>query len=141
MSLHRFMSQDYPDYELHIVVDGRKDPAWKVVQEAAAAHPSVRVIISTLAERPTTCSPDCASLSQAAESAEGCEVVALADGDVVAHSELAANLGDRAMTSESACRMEIVVFAGGCRLGVARAIPLEHGGRRRYELLSHSLGR
>ncbi len=85
MSLHRFMSQDYPDYELHIVVDGRKDPAWKVVQEAAAAHPSARVIISTLAERPTTCSPHCASLSQAAESAEGCEVVALADGDVVAH--------------------------------------------------------
>lgn len=85
VSLHRFMSQDYPDYELHIVVDSRKDPAWKVVQEAAAAHPSARVIVSTLAERPTKCSPHCASLSQAAESAQACEVVALADGDVVAH--------------------------------------------------------
>ena len=85
ISLHRFMSQDYPNYELHIVVDSESDPAWKVVQEATAAHPSARVIVSTLAERPTKCSPHCASLSQAAESAQACEVVALADGDVVAH--------------------------------------------------------
>ncbi|MBA4019060.1 MAG: hypothetical protein C0483_17975 [Pirellula sp.] len=85
ISLHRFMSQDYPNYELHIVVDSKNDPAWKVVQEATAAHPSASVIVTTLAERPATCSPHCASLCQAAESAQACEVVALADGDVVAN--------------------------------------------------------
>ncbi len=83
-ALQSLLDQDYPDYELHIVVDSELDSAWPIVQGVVAKNRSENVFVNTLRERPTTCSPHCASLAQAAKSAQSCEVLALVDGDVVA---------------------------------------------------------
>jgi cellulose synthase/poly-beta-1,6-N-acetylglucosamine synthase-like glycosyltransferase len=84
MALQSLLDQDYPDYELHIVVDSEQDSAWPIVHEIVAENPQSNVFVNTLHERPVTCSPHCASLAQAARSAETCEILALVDGDVVA---------------------------------------------------------
>lgn len=83
-ALGSLLNQDYPDFELHIVVDSRQDPAWHIVDEVVTKSGKQNVFVSTLSERPKTCSPHCASLAQAARQADSCEILALVDGDVVA---------------------------------------------------------
>jgi cellulose synthase/poly-beta-1,6-N-acetylglucosamine synthase-like glycosyltransferase len=92
--LHRcltgVLTQDYPDYEVVIVVDHRDDPAWLTVHEITAdlreRTTARRVRIDELRERPETCSLKCASLVQAYESL-GADVVFVAtvDADVEPH--------------------------------------------------------
>jgi cellulose synthase/poly-beta-1,6-N-acetylglucosamine synthase-like glycosyltransferase len=80
------LRQDYPNYELRIVVDSETDPAWDVVQAAIRATGSTNVRVAALRERPDRCSLHCASLIQLARDLdESIELFALVDGDVVAH--------------------------------------------------------
>jgi cellulose synthase/poly-beta-1,6-N-acetylglucosamine synthase-like glycosyltransferase len=85
-ALKSLLNQDYPDFELHIVVDSERDSAWPIVTDVVAASGCSNVFIGTLQDRPPTCSPHCASLVQAARQADTCEILALVDGDVVAPS-------------------------------------------------------
>ena len=59
------LAQDYPHYDVRVVVDSRDDPAWQEVEQIAAACRSTNVRIEPLAKRRDTCSLKCSSLAQA----------------------------------------------------------------------------
>lgn len=84
--LRALRCQDYPHYELHVVVDSREDPAWPVVQEVAREESSVPVFVEELTQRFSTCGLKCSALIQAAEQLDdSIEIVAVADSDMQAH--------------------------------------------------------
>jgi cellulose synthase/poly-beta-1,6-N-acetylglucosamine synthase-like glycosyltransferase len=81
--------QNYPQYDLHIVVDSQEDPAWHIVnetiQQARAMHVT-HVQVSPLTARHNTCSLKCSALVQAISALDDSyQVVALIDADVIAH--------------------------------------------------------
>jgi hypothetical protein len=77
--------QDHPDYELRVIVDSERDPAWQQTRDALAdVAARCRLIIEPLEGRPTTASLKCASLLQGLDDAEtSTAMVALLDADVV----------------------------------------------------------
>lgn len=78
-------AQHYPDYRLFIVVDHVDDPAWKIVERVRDELPD-RIQIAALREPVATCSLKCAAMAQAIEGlGPDYEMVAFADGDVLAH--------------------------------------------------------
>jgi cellulose synthase/poly-beta-1,6-N-acetylglucosamine synthase-like glycosyltransferase len=84
-NLQRLMQQDYPDYDLRIVVDRPEDPAWTIVQQATELTGAKNVHLSALRSRRTTCSLKCSALVQAiGELDQDCQIVALADADIQA---------------------------------------------------------
>jgi cellulose synthase/poly-beta-1,6-N-acetylglucosamine synthase-like glycosyltransferase len=98
--LAALLNQDYPSYDVRVVVDSRTDPAWEVVQAAVAREGSAtRVQVEPLTRRRDTCSRKIAGVLQAlAGLDEGYEVVALLDSDTIPHrtwlGELVAPLAD-----------------------------------------------
>jgi hypothetical protein len=97
--LEGILHQDYPRYDLHIVVDSRDDPAWKIVERVLAQHNAANVQVRPLTARRDMCSLKCSSLVQAVSELDASyEVVALLDADTIAHrtwlSELVAPLAD-----------------------------------------------
>ena len=85
-TLKALTSLDYPDYEVHLIVDSETDPVWKDIRSALADCDSKRVQIQTLKNVLPTCSLKCSSLVQAIQSLhEQVEVVAFVDGDAVPH--------------------------------------------------------
>jgi cellulose synthase/poly-beta-1,6-N-acetylglucosamine synthase-like glycosyltransferase len=87
LGLKRLMQQDYPNYELRIVVDSETDPAWDLVHQGIRETGATNVRVGTLRERSAQCSLHCASLVQlAGELDESTELFVLADGDIVAHA-------------------------------------------------------
>ena len=46
--LESMLKQDYPDYQLHVVVDNRQDPAWQVAESLANRYGADRVCIEAL---------------------------------------------------------------------------------------------
>jgi cellulose synthase/poly-beta-1,6-N-acetylglucosamine synthase-like glycosyltransferase len=97
--LESILTQDYPDYEVHIVVDRVEDPAWKVAESLVERYGAKRAHIETLGTRHGTCSLKCSSVTQAIDGLDdSIEVVALVDADTLAHPtwlrELAAPLKD-----------------------------------------------
>jgi hypothetical protein len=97
--LEGILTQDYPCYDLHIVVDGIDDPAWPVAHQAVGRCGATHVRILPLTERRQTCSLKCSSLVQAVSQLDASyEVVALLDADIVPHRswlrELVAPLSD-----------------------------------------------
>lgn len=86
--LRRLMTQNFPDYDLRIVVDQQDDPAWKVVEDAIRDTGFAKVRLETLREKRSTCSLKCSALVQLAQSLDDrCEVVVLADADLVSHAD------------------------------------------------------
>ncbi|HEY1067015.1 MAG TPA: glycosyltransferase family 2 protein, partial [Pirellulales bacterium] len=84
--LVRLLTQDYPDYELRIIVDAENDPAWKVVEQAMKTAGNNRVKLAPLTQRGLSRSLYCSALVQAAAGVdESFEAVVLMDGDVVPH--------------------------------------------------------
>ncbi len=63
--LESLLKQDYPDYQLHVVVDNRQDPAWQVAESLANRYGADRVCIEALDERQDTCSLKCSAVTQA----------------------------------------------------------------------------
>ncbi len=85
-SLKGIFSQDYPSYEVHVVVDRREDPAWGSVEEVIAQTGAEHVRVMQLTDRRETCSLKCSSLYQAISALdESFEVVALVDADAQPH--------------------------------------------------------
>jgi cellulose synthase/poly-beta-1,6-N-acetylglucosamine synthase-like glycosyltransferase len=97
--LEAILKQDYPCYDLRIVVDSREDPAWKIVEQVVARCSTTKVQVRPLTARRDTCSLKCSSLLQAlSELDDSYEAVALLDADTVPHrtwlAELVAPLAD-----------------------------------------------
>lgn len=84
--LRSLMHQDYPDYDLHIVVDAEKDPAWNIVRRVIDEERATNVHAALLRDPLFTCSLKCSALLQMlGEVDPEVEVLALIDGDVVPH--------------------------------------------------------
>lgn len=84
--LKALLEQDYPEYDLKIVIDSQEDPAWKVAHDTIADCKATNVQISPLKIASTVCSLKCSSLIQAVyELDDSYEVVALVDADAVVH--------------------------------------------------------
>ncbi len=97
--LKALLDQDYPDYDVRIVVDAVDDPAWKVVETGVAAESATNVHVEALVDRRETCSLKCSSLIQAIGALDpSYEFVAQIDADTIAHRswlrELATPLAD-----------------------------------------------
>lgn len=93
------LNQDYPQFEIHVVVDCMEDPAWAVVEEILQRRRATNLHVQPLVERRDTCSLKCSSVVQAImELDSSYEIVALVDADTLAHRtwlrELAAPLAD-----------------------------------------------
>lgn len=87
-AMKSLMVLDYPDYEIHIVVDSRDDPAWQCAEEAIHEIHAKNVQLQELTERRTTCGLKCSALVQAASRLdESFDVLVIADADVRTHSE------------------------------------------------------
>ncbi|MBE9216119.1 glycosyltransferase family 2 protein [Plectonema cf. radiosum LEGE 06105] len=85
--LKALLQQDYPQYDLKIVVDSQEDPAWQVANNTIANCSATNVQISPLKIASTACSLKCSSLVQAVSELDSSyQVVALVDADTVVHS-------------------------------------------------------
>lgn len=80
------LNQDYPSYDVRVVVDNREDPAWRVVQGTTSRCGARNVRIDSLHRRRDDCSLKCSSLLQViSELDDSYEAVALLDADTVPH--------------------------------------------------------
>lgn len=85
--LEALLNQNYPNYELQIVIDSHKDPAWEMVTQIVKREVVQNVKISSLVVPRSTCSLKCSALVQAISGLDdNCEVVALVDADTIVHS-------------------------------------------------------
>lgn len=80
------LTQDYPDYEVYVVIDHESDPARSVVEACADRLGSTNLSVEVLEDRRETCSLKCSSLLHAmSRIGESREVVALLDADTSPH--------------------------------------------------------
>ncbi|MBE9214083.1 glycosyltransferase family 2 protein [Plectonema cf. radiosum LEGE 06105] len=85
--LEALLNQNYPNYELQIVVDNYQDPAWEMVTQTVKNIAVKHVKINCLRVARSTCSLKCSALLQAvSELDDNCQVVALVDADTIVHS-------------------------------------------------------
>lgn len=97
--IERLLDQDYPNYQLRVVVDSEADPAWDLMKRAADRRDDDRLQVDAIRERRTTCGLKCTAMAQLADDLpDDCEVIVLADADMVPHRgwlrELTAPLAD-----------------------------------------------
>lgn len=84
--LRGLLNQDYPHYEVRIIVDNLEDPAWNLVHEILGQDPGPSVQVRPLQTRRETCSLKTSALLQAIGTLEeSCHIVALIDADVIPH--------------------------------------------------------
>jgi hypothetical protein len=98
-SVKGLLQQDYPNYEVYIVVDSMRDPAWPVINTLVQQSKRGHVRVLTLTERLPTTTRKIAGVLQALGKIDSSrEIVALLDGDTIPHAtwlrELAAPLKD-----------------------------------------------
>ena len=100
-ALIRLLDQDYQNYEIHLVVDHRKDNAWQVVQEVKEEFDHDRRLTIHEMKKPLkTCGLKCSSLVQALDHVHpNSKYLVLVDADVTPHtswlSQLLAPLSDK----------------------------------------------
>jgi cellulose synthase/poly-beta-1,6-N-acetylglucosamine synthase-like glycosyltransferase len=88
-SLSRIFQQDYPDYEVFIVVDSQQDPAWDVVQRAIGRAGGRRVHVEVDRHEAEDGLVNCnnSKIVQAVRGLDSSfDVWAMADGDLLPHS-------------------------------------------------------
>src|SRR5699024_969834 len=84
--LRGVLDQDYPHYQVRVVVDHPDDPAWEAVRRVvgAAARPNVDVRVAALRERVPTCTLKVSShLQGVRDVGADAEVIAFVDADAV----------------------------------------------------------
>ena len=82
LCLEGLLDQDYPSYDITIIVDSETDPAWEIVREVLAKRPGAAVKLTLLERRRETCSLKVSALLQGlAGLDESCQAVALIDAD------------------------------------------------------------
>ncbi|MEK6246595.1 MAG: glycosyltransferase family 2 protein [Planctomycetales bacterium] len=83
--IEALLEQDYPSYQVRIMVDSQQDPAWELVHELIAAD-SKDVHVEALRQPRSSCSLKCSSLIQAVSALDDSyEVVAQLDADTIPH--------------------------------------------------------
>ncbi len=92
------LNQDYPNYEIHVVVDHPNDPANAILRDSLVES-AAKVHIQFLENPSETCSLKCASVVQAVRSLdESVDFIAQLDADTIPHAtwlrELATGLAD-----------------------------------------------
>jgi glycosyltransferase involved in cell wall biosynthesis len=97
--LKGLFQQDYPGYDVWIVVDSVRDAAWPVINKLARQSGKQNIHVLTLTDRLATSSRKIAGMLQAMSKLDASyEIVALLDSDTIPHSawlrELAAPLKD-----------------------------------------------
>src|SRR5438132_1412721 len=76
--LDGLLHQDYPHYDIRIVIDSADDPAWDIIRSILAREDLPSVKVNVLVNRHETCSLKLSALVQAiGELDESTEVVAL----------------------------------------------------------------
>lgn len=94
------LQQNYPEYDLKLIVDSQDDPSYKIVQEAIAEIGATNVQIEILRAVRHNCSLKCSALVQAVSDLDDSyKVVALVDADTIVHPywlrELVSPLADK----------------------------------------------
>ncbi|MEA5580683.1 glycosyltransferase family 2 protein [Nodularia harveyana UHCC-0300] len=85
--IEALLNQNYPDYDLKVIVDSPADPAWEVVNEIINAEGSSNAQVSPLRIIRHNCSLKCSSLLQAVSDLdESYQAIALVDADTIVHS-------------------------------------------------------
>ncbi len=97
--LKRLLNQDYPRFEIRVILDHPNDPAYPIVTETIEAHGTTHATIEILQKKRETCSLKCSSILQIVDSLDDSyEFVAQIDADTIAHPtwlrELATALQD-----------------------------------------------
>lgn len=97
--LRGLLGQDYPCFEVRVIVDHADDPAYRCAAEAIQSTGATNVTVEVLQEKRKTCSLKCSSLLQVVNSLDDSyEFVAQIDADTIAHPtwlrELATALQD-----------------------------------------------
>ena len=84
--LRSLLNQNYPQYDLKLIIDSQEDPAWKIATDTIQEQRATNVQISPLRIARQNCSLKCSSLLQAvSELDDSYKVVALVDADTVVH--------------------------------------------------------
>ncbi len=84
--LQRLTSQNYPDYEVHVIVDHPTDPALKVVEQWMASHPDRFLHLSFLEQRSEGAYLKTSAVRQCVEKFDpSIEVAVLVDADTIAY--------------------------------------------------------
>ncbi|QLE59073.1 glycosyltransferase family 2 protein [Nostoc sp. TCL26-01] len=85
--LRSLLKQNYPRYDLKVIVDSQQDPAWQVVRGIIDELDAANVQVSHLRTVRQSCSLKCSSLIQAVSDLDDSyKVVALVDADTVVHT-------------------------------------------------------
>jgi len=80
------LDQDYPNYDVRVVIDHPDDPAWPVVQEVVTRRGATHVSLIALEQPRATCSLKCSGIVQAVTDLDpAIEFIAQLDADVVPH--------------------------------------------------------
>jgi glycosyltransferase involved in cell wall biosynthesis len=88
LCLEGLLEQDYPTYDIRIIVDSETDPAWEIVRQIIAKRPGAAVNITLLDKPRETCSLKVSALLQGlAALDESCRVVALIDADATPQAQ------------------------------------------------------
>ncbi|MCG8651280.1 MAG: glycosyltransferase family 2 protein [Pirellulales bacterium] len=93
------LGQDYPNYQIHVVIDHVDDPAHAILDSVLQQHAGAKITVHFLEPSLDTCSLKCASLVQTVQSLdESYQFVAQLDADTIPHPgwlrELATALAD-----------------------------------------------
>jgi cellulose synthase/poly-beta-1,6-N-acetylglucosamine synthase-like glycosyltransferase len=83
------LQQNYPSYEVQIVIDSYQDPAWEIVTQTLSHYSVDSVQVRPLQEKYSTCSLKCSSVLQAVsdlDSETNIEAIAILDADVIPHA-------------------------------------------------------
>ncbi|TVP63819.1 MAG: glycosyltransferase family 2 protein [Nodularia sp. (in: Bacteria)] len=85
--LQALLNQNYPQYDLKLVVDRIEDPAWTIANDTVQEHGATNVQISPLRIIRRNCSLKCSSLIQAVkELDDSYKAIALVDADTIVHA-------------------------------------------------------
>lgn len=101
--LEALAQQDYPDFDIRVVLDNSEDPAAALVQRYATGPGGDRIHVDVLREIPGECSLKCACLAQAlADLPPDTELVAFLDADAVPVRRWLRDVADRLRQSGAA---------------------------------------
>jgi len=81
------LRQDYPAFEIHVVVDNPDDPAWQIASEVARQYQATNMRLGWIEHRRESCGLQCSALVEAMEHvSDDCQIIVGIDGDVLTHS-------------------------------------------------------
>ncbi|CEJ45509.1 glycosyltransferase family 2 protein [Umezakia ovalisporum] len=85
--LEALFNQNYPEYDLKLIVDSQEDPAWQIVHDTIKEQKANNVQVSPLRAIRHNCSLKCSSLLQAVSDLDDSyKAIALVDSDTIVHA-------------------------------------------------------